>query len=427
MRIRVLGSAAGGGVPQWNCGCDNCVLARRGERVRPRTQDSLLVTGERGNLLVNASPDVLRQIEATPSLWPRAPRDTPIAAIVLTNGDLDHVLGLFSLRESQPLVVYATDRVWRGLMEEHDLAHARALRRPDHASTPRRSASAATSPRRASRSSPSRRRASCQYICRARRIAEDNVGLRVEHGAKRRDDRDRAEGRGRRPSVARRVRRRSSSTARSSRATSSCAGSRARARRGHGAPAREGRASRRSRACSSGARSTRTSTTRTRSCAKAPTSARGSSPWAGRSRSTAWRSTRERPRRTPPRASARRATTTSIRSTSRCTAASSRDDADPRVGAESLLLPDADPHQRRDHPLEERGPRVSPRVDPAHRRSRRRAAAGSLSGTSSRRASGSTWTRCGAFARCLPGVRFACDAYVSFVRERPLLEASRRP
>jgi len=127
VRVRVLGSAAGGGVPQWNCGCDNCALARRGDaRVRPRTQDSLLVTGEIGNLLVNASPDVLRQIEATPALSPRAPRDTPISAIVLTNGDLDHVLGLFSLRESQPLVVYATDRVWRGLVERNAIARTLA-------------------------------------------------------------------------------------------------------------------------------------------------------------------------------------------------------------------------------------------------------------------------------------------------------------
>jgi len=109
-------------VPQWNCGCENCTLARRGSSVKPRTQDSLLVTGEHGNLLVNASPDVLRQIEATPALWPRAERDTPISAIVLTNGDLDHVIGLFSLRESQRLVVYATDRVWRGLMLENAMA-----------------------------------------------------------------------------------------------------------------------------------------------------------------------------------------------------------------------------------------------------------------------------------------------------------------
>jgi len=135
MRVRVLGSAAGGGVPQWNCGCDNCARARRGDGVKPRTQDSLLVTGERGHLLVNASPDVLRQIEATPALWPRSSRDTPIAAIVLLNGDLDHVLGLFSLRESQRLVVYATDRVWRGFMEN---AMARTFARFDGQITHRR-------------------------------------------------------------------------------------------------------------------------------------------------------------------------------------------------------------------------------------------------------------------------------------------------
>jgi pyrroloquinoline quinone biosynthesis protein B len=134
MRIRILGSAAGGGVPQWNCGCENCVLAHRGD-VKPRTQDSMLVTGERGHLLVNASPDVLRQIEATPALWPRDKRDTPISAIVLLNGDLDHVLGLFSLRESQRLVVYATERVWRGFVEN---AMARTFARFDGQVTHRR-------------------------------------------------------------------------------------------------------------------------------------------------------------------------------------------------------------------------------------------------------------------------------------------------
>jgi pyrroloquinoline quinone biosynthesis protein B len=135
MHIRILGSAAGGGVPQWNCGCENCVLARRGEGVKPRTQDSLLLKGEGGHLLVNASPDVLRQIEATPALWPRDKRDTPISAIVLLNGDLDHVLGLFSLRESQRLVVYATERVWRGFMEN---AIARTFARFDGQVTHRR-------------------------------------------------------------------------------------------------------------------------------------------------------------------------------------------------------------------------------------------------------------------------------------------------
>jgi len=124
MRARVLGSAAGGGFPQWNCACDNCVLVRAGDaRVVARTQDCLAIEQQSRWLLVNASPDVLRQIEATRELHPRALRDTPIAAIALTNGDLDHVLGLFSLRESQPLVFYATERVFSGLMERNAIAH----------------------------------------------------------------------------------------------------------------------------------------------------------------------------------------------------------------------------------------------------------------------------------------------------------------
>src|SRR6185312_6770646 len=125
MRVRVLGSGAGGGVPQWNCACENCSLARRDPKL-VRTQDSLLVHGEPRHLVVNASPDILRQIQATPELWPREKRGTQIGAIVLTNGDLDHVLGLFSLRESQPLTVYATERVWRGLMEQNAIARTLA-------------------------------------------------------------------------------------------------------------------------------------------------------------------------------------------------------------------------------------------------------------------------------------------------------------
>ena len=117
VRAIVIGSAAGGGFPQWNCGCPNCVGVREGRAgLEGRTQDSLAVTadGERF-ALVNASPDILAQIKATPALWPRAPRHTPIGAIILTNGDMDHVLGLFSLRESQPLALYATPPVWKGL------------------------------------------------------------------------------------------------------------------------------------------------------------------------------------------------------------------------------------------------------------------------------------------------------------------------
>jgi pyrroloquinoline quinone biosynthesis protein B len=120
MRARVLGSAAGGGLPQWNCGCDNCVLVRAGDaRVAARTQDSVAVSRGDRWLLVNASPDVHRQIEGFAGLHPWAARHTPIGAIALTNGDLDHVLGLLSLRESQPLVVLSTERVRAGLVERN--------------------------------------------------------------------------------------------------------------------------------------------------------------------------------------------------------------------------------------------------------------------------------------------------------------------
>jgi pyrroloquinoline quinone biosynthesis protein B len=119
VRIRVLGSAAGGGFPQWNCGCPNCGAARAGQaQVQARTQDSLAFTGSAEDWhLINASPDILRQIQETPSLHPRGRRHSPIQSIVLTNGDLDHVLGLFSLRESWPLTLYATSAVRRGLEE----------------------------------------------------------------------------------------------------------------------------------------------------------------------------------------------------------------------------------------------------------------------------------------------------------------------
>lgn len=100
-------------------------------RVAARTQDSLALSrgdGERW-LLVNASPDVHRQIEAFPSLHPRGPRDTPIGAIALTNGDLDHVLGLLSLRESQPLRVLCTERVRVGLVEHNAMLRTLARTR----------------------------------------------------------------------------------------------------------------------------------------------------------------------------------------------------------------------------------------------------------------------------------------------------------
>ena len=124
MRVRVLGSAAGGGFPQWNCACANCTLVRQGDRrVRARTQDSIAFSADGGEAwnLVNASPDIRAQIEGSPMLHPRAARHTPIRSILLTNGDLDHVLGLFSLRESTPLVIWATDAVRAGLEERNVL------------------------------------------------------------------------------------------------------------------------------------------------------------------------------------------------------------------------------------------------------------------------------------------------------------------
>lgn len=119
MRIRVLGSAAGGGFPQWNCGCSNCRDARRGRPgLRPRTQESVAISADGDSwFLINASPEVRAQIESFEGLWPRAERHSPIAGILLTNGDLDHCLGLLCLRESHPLVVYATEAVRDGFTE----------------------------------------------------------------------------------------------------------------------------------------------------------------------------------------------------------------------------------------------------------------------------------------------------------------------
>lgn len=114
MQVLVLGAAAGGGFPQWNCNCGNCQRARAKDAAAPaRTQSSLAVSndGERW-LLLNASPDLRQQILETSRLHPTSGiRGSPIAGVVLTNGDVDHVAGLLSLREGQPLAIYAAQRV----------------------------------------------------------------------------------------------------------------------------------------------------------------------------------------------------------------------------------------------------------------------------------------------------------------------------
>lgn len=128
MRIRLLGAAAGGGVPQWNCSCPVCREARAGTgRVQPRTQSSVAVSadGRRWSLL-NASPDIRAQIETFPPLQPPAgkTRGSPIEAVLLTNADLDHTLGLVLLREGEKLFVHATANVRQSLTQGISIAPA---------------------------------------------------------------------------------------------------------------------------------------------------------------------------------------------------------------------------------------------------------------------------------------------------------------
>jgi pyrroloquinoline quinone biosynthesis protein B len=120
MFIRVLGSGAGGGFPQWNCNCRNCAAVRAGKSgFRARTQSSLAVSRDGTNwLLLNASPDLRQQIAAAPVLSPRrddGARASPIKAVVLTNGDVDHVTGLLTLREGQAFSIFGAKRVLAAL------------------------------------------------------------------------------------------------------------------------------------------------------------------------------------------------------------------------------------------------------------------------------------------------------------------------
>jgi len=121
MLIRLLGTAAGGGFPQWNCRCAVCEKARTAPSLAPpRTQSCVAVSAEGKNwFLLNASPDVRHQIEAFSDMLPAKGqvRGSPIEGILVTNADLDHVLGLFILREGKPLNVYAPPAVQEALAE----------------------------------------------------------------------------------------------------------------------------------------------------------------------------------------------------------------------------------------------------------------------------------------------------------------------
>ncbi|MFF7209829.1 pyrroloquinoline quinone biosynthesis protein PqqB [Streptomyces sp. NPDC008238] len=117
MLVRVLGSAAGGGSPQWNCGCAVCAAVRSGAGPA-RTQSSVAVSVDRRRwFLLNASPDLRAQFEAFPALHPRGDRTTPLEAVLLTDAELDHTLGLLLLREARALRVYATPAAHKTLCD----------------------------------------------------------------------------------------------------------------------------------------------------------------------------------------------------------------------------------------------------------------------------------------------------------------------
>ena len=122
MHVTILGTAAGGGFPQWNCNCTNCAGVRAGTlRAKPRTQSSIFIRPDAGvdGVLFNASPDILEQIRSNPTLQPaRTLRDSAIAGVVLMDGQIDHATGLFMLRESRaPLPLWCTAPVEEDLMQ----------------------------------------------------------------------------------------------------------------------------------------------------------------------------------------------------------------------------------------------------------------------------------------------------------------------
>ena len=123
MQVKILGSAAGGAFPQWNCACANCRAVRAGTFPGKPLSQTQVALSEDGLewFLLGASPDLRVQIEATPELHPRQERHSPIAGIALANADLDHVLGLLLLRELQPLRIHSTASVRRILREDNSM------------------------------------------------------------------------------------------------------------------------------------------------------------------------------------------------------------------------------------------------------------------------------------------------------------------
>jgi pyrroloquinoline quinone biosynthesis protein B len=132
MRVEILGSAAGGGFPQWNCNCRNCQSLRAGTfSAKSRTQTQVAVSDDgREWFLLNASPDLRMQIEQTAALQPRASvRDSPVAGVLLTSADIDQIAGLLSLRELQPFRIYCTPSL-RSILQEDNSAFGMLNRGP---------------------------------------------------------------------------------------------------------------------------------------------------------------------------------------------------------------------------------------------------------------------------------------------------------
>jgi pyrroloquinoline quinone biosynthesis protein B len=124
MRVKILGSAAGGAFPQWNCACPNCSALRAGTfSGKARSQAQLAISADANSwFLLGASPDLRAQIESTPELHPSVGvRQSPISGAVLLNADIDHGLGLLLLRELQPLYVFATESIRRILTEDNSM------------------------------------------------------------------------------------------------------------------------------------------------------------------------------------------------------------------------------------------------------------------------------------------------------------------
>ena len=119
MRARILGSAAGGGFPQWNCRCPTCQAARTGTAARPRTQSSLAIRGATGPwFLANASPDLRQQLEALAAEPAEGVRAAPVAGVLLTDAEIDHTAGLLLLRESSTAIrVFGSDAVRAALTD----------------------------------------------------------------------------------------------------------------------------------------------------------------------------------------------------------------------------------------------------------------------------------------------------------------------